>query len=61
MAALRTSREVINQSDAVTEEIHWLLLDLHIRATEEIHFAGGDKLGGFFIDSHSGAVPAPVW
>jgi uncharacterized protein (UPF0276 family) len=28
---------------------------------EEIHFAGGDAFGGFFIDSHSGAVPAPVW
>jgi hypothetical protein len=31
MAALRTSRDAINQSDAVTEDIDWLRLDLHNR------------------------------
>jgi uncharacterized protein (UPF0276 family) len=27
----------------------------------EVHVAGGDEAEGFLLDSHSGAVPEPVW
>src|SRR5260370_6383891 len=37
------------------------LAELNLDAIEEIHLAGGDDFGGFYVDSHSGAVPAPVW
>ena len=37
------------------------LEELNPDAVEEIHLAGGDDFGGFYMDSHSGAVPAPVW
>jgi uncharacterized protein (UPF0276 family) len=37
------------------------LEELDPDAVEEIHLAGGDEFGGFYMDSHSGAVPPPVW
>ncbi len=37
------------------------LAELNLDAIEEVHLAGGDDFGGFYMDSHSGAVPAPVW
>ena len=30
-------------------------------AVEEIHLAGGDDFGGFYMDSHSGLTPPEVW
>ncbi len=30
-------------------------------AVEEIHLAGGDDFAGFYMDSHSGLTPEPVW
>jgi uncharacterized protein (UPF0276 family) len=31
------------------------------RAVMEIHVAGGNELGGFYLDSHSGLTPPEVW
>lgn len=31
------------------------------RAVEEIHLAGGDEFGGFYMDSHCALTPAEVW
>lgn len=37
------------------------LAELDPDAVEEIHLAGGDDFAGFYMDSHSGLTPAPVW
>lgn len=37
------------------------LAALDPRCVWELHFAGGDELGGFYTDSHSCACPEPVW
>jgi uncharacterized protein len=36
------------------------LAELPLERVIEIHLAGGEKRGGFWVDSHSGAIPAPV-
>jgi uncharacterized protein (UPF0276 family) len=35
--------------------------ELDLGNVREIHLAGGMEVDGFYLDSHSGAVPAPVW
>jgi len=37
------------------------LRDLDLAAVAEIHIAGGNEFGGFYLDSHSGACPPRVW
>jgi len=37
------------------------LAELDPDAVEEIHLAGGDDFAGFYMDSHSGFTPEPVW
>lgn len=40
---------------------HRYLTELDPRCVWELHFAGGDELGGFYTDSHSRPSPQPVW
>jgi uncharacterized protein (UPF0276 family) len=35
--------------------------DLDLTAVVEIHIAGGNEFGGFYLDSHAGACPQQVW
>jgi uncharacterized protein (UPF0276 family) len=35
--------------------------DLDLTAVAEIHIAGGNEFGGFYLDSHAGACPPQVW
>jgi uncharacterized protein (UPF0276 family) len=37
------------------------LRDLDLSAVMEIHIAGGNEFGGFYLDSHAGACPPQVW
>jgi uncharacterized protein (UPF0276 family) len=38
-----------------------LLERMPLERVVEVHVAGGDAADGFLLDSHSGAVPEPVW
>jgi uncharacterized protein (UPF0276 family) len=38
-----------------------LLERMPLERVVEVHIAGGDEAEGFLLDSHSGAVPEPVW
>ena len=38
-----------------------LLARMPLERVVEVHVAGGDVAEGFLLDSHSGAVPDPVW
>lgn len=38
-----------------------LLARMPLEHVVEVHVAGGDEAEGFLLDSHSGAVPEPVW
>lgn len=42
-------------------DVEATLARLPLERVVEIHVAGGDEVDGFLLDSHSGAVPAPVW
>ena len=37
------------------------LTELDLAAVEEVHLAGGDEAGGFYMDSHSTLTPEVVW
>ncbi len=34
---------------------------LDLDSVEEVHLAGGDEFGGFYMDSHATLTPPPVW
>jgi hypothetical protein len=34
---------------------------LDLNSVEEVHLAGGDEFGGFYMDSHATLTPPPVW
>ena len=42
-------------------DVYDLLERIPLDRVVEIHVAGGDEADGFVLDSHSGAVPEPVW
>lgn len=37
------------------------LAELDLRHVVEVHVAGGEMMGAFYTDAHSGACPEPVW
>jgi uncharacterized protein (UPF0276 family) len=42
-------------------QAHAFLDELAMENVVEVHVAGGSMVGGLYADSHSGAVPEPVW
>jgi uncharacterized protein (UPF0276 family) len=42
-------------------DLERFLAELDFEPVREIHLAGGMEVDGFYLDSHSGAVPPPVW
>lgn len=46
-------------NNAVDAEAYLAALDP--ASVKEIHLAGGDRLQDFYMDSHSGPTPEPVW
>ncbi len=50
----------VSARNGVTDPVAYLeALDLD--SVEEVHLAGGDEFGGFYMDSHATVTPPPVW
>jgi hypothetical protein len=51
---------LVNERNGGMDPMEYLT-ELDLAAVEEVHLAGGDEAGGFYMDSHSTLTPEVVW